>query len=120
MATDNQIIEVDWVTQLLLPDYYFLKYIMKYITYLTIIQGVVNRTVSFKSDRHDHVDPSSHTNVAHRVQKLRIQNDQRTCRQMKPEKKSQFTTSSKLKFSLENEIAEFIIKLNVFVICNLF
>ena len=87
MATDNQITEVDWVTQLLLPDYYFLKYIMKYITYLTIIQGVVYRTVSFKSDRHDHVDPSSHTNVAHRVQKLWIQNDQGTCRQMKSAKK---------------------------------
>ena len=86
MATDNQITEVDWVTQLLLPDYYFMKYIMKYITYLTIIQGVVNRTVSFKSDRHDHVDPSSHTNVAHRVQKLWIQNDQGTCRQMKSAK----------------------------------
>ena len=117
MATDNQITEVDWVTQLLLPDYYFLKYIMKYITYLTIIQGVVNRTVSFKSDRHDHVDPSSHTNVAHRVQKLWIQNDQGTCRQMKSAKnKSQFTTSSKSKLSLSNEIAELIIELNLFVI----
>ena len=117
MATDNQITEVDWVTQLLLPDYYFMKYIMKYITYLTIIQGVVNRTVSFKSDRHDHVDPSSHTNVAHRVQKLWIQNDQGTCRQMKSEKKkSQFTTSSKSKFSLQKKIIEFLIEGNIFVI----
>ena len=34
MATDNQIIEVDWVTQLLLPDYYFMKYIMHEIHHL--------------------------------------------------------------------------------------
>ena len=88
----------------------------------------MNRTITFKSDSHDHVDTSSHTNMANRIQKLRIQNDQGTCRQMKSAiknvflkigqyfKKSHLTTHSRSKFSLLNKIAELVIELNIFVI----